>query len=54
MIVTKTRYCAGVPEPEAALCIGPLQLQLFLPLELGNSIGLAAQEVDTRGDYICQ
>ena len=36
------------PEPEAALCIGPLPFPLFLPLELGNSIGQAAQEVDTR------
>lgn len=54
MIVTETRYCAGAPEPEAALCIGPLQFPLFLPLELGNSIGQAAQEVDTRGDYIRQ
>jgi hypothetical protein len=50
MIVTETRYCAGAPEPEAALCIGPLQFPLFSPLELGNSIGQAAQEVDTRGE----
>jgi hypothetical protein len=48
MIFAETRYCGGAPEPEAALCIGPLRFPLFLPLELGSSIGQAAQEVDAR------